>query len=174
MDNLLESPWQFWLVLFTPGAGGHHQYQIEEIVRVTTVQNFWQAFTGLPALSELTHIRHKSVSIALFRDQIKPAWEDEKNQQGGTYFLMVPKRFIDELWTDLLLSAIGGTLNDYLNPGNSITGLVASPKLDEKYGIEIWTSEKETDYSEMKAFLSRLESARGTVDNLTFKLHTMK
>jgi translation initiation factor 4E len=176
MQNLLETEWQFWLVLFMPGAGGKHQYQIEEIIRVSTVQNFWQYYTALPAISELRQVNHKHVSIALFRGQIKPAWEDENNAHGGTFFFMVPRDVVDELWKDLLLSAIGGTLHDHLTAGNLINGLVVSPKQEGFYGIEIWTNTIEsTDggNSKMKAFLSRLESAGGTVGNVTFKTHTI-
>jgi hypothetical protein len=197
LQHLLKENWQFWLVLFTRGPSGTSQYQIEEITTVGTVESFYQYYTALPKVSQLRNANGKRPSIALFRDGIKPAWEDPANAPGGAFHLLVPPDIVDDLWRDLLFCAIGGTLGDHVTPPNEVNGLVVGvrevrcpdsrdddrhrrrsdrPAIEIHFGVEIWVKGaafEPTDgpQSKLKPFLDRIESARGKVASVAFKPH---
>ena len=44
--------------------------------------------------------------VFLFKDGIKPLWEDPKNQNGGCFFLHIKKTFANKLWENLLFSVV--------------------------------------------------------------------
>ena len=75
----------------------------------------WQAFTKLPAPSLLASrrvMRRGSciVAYSLFRDDVKPEWEDPRNSVGGEWCFRDDVHDIDADWRDLCLGAIGETL----------------------------------------------------------------
>jgi hypothetical protein len=195
LQHLLQENWQFWLVLFTRSPAGKSQYQIEEITTIGTVESFYQYYTALPKAGQLRNVNGKRPSIALFRDGIKPAWEDPANVPGGAFHFLVPPDVVDDLWRDLLFCAIGGTLGDHLTPPNEVNGLVIGVRevrchgsrdddqqwrradrsaVEIHFGVEIWVKGaalEPTDgpQSKMKLFLDNLESARRSVGSIAFK-----
>jgi hypothetical protein len=172
----LRREWTFWVICTC--AGGQNQYQIEEIRRVASVDNFYQCFTALPKISSLKKVNNKRVSIALFEERIQPAWEDKDNANGGSYSLVVPGEHVDEVWFDLLLCAIGGDLQNQFGDKNKVTGLVAFPgnaKIQpQAYGIEVWLKNVETGdpaESDFKKYLDRTRSFANRIQSITFKSH---
>jgi translation initiation factor 4E len=173
MTKLLRSEWSFWLIL-TSRVGKANQYSVEQIISVGTVENFWDYFQSFPKAHELRNIPSKRISIALFRDSIKPAWEDAENANGGSYSFIVPPVVVDSVWEDLLLCAIGDTLSTHLTAeSNVVNGLVVSPRMDGTYGIDLWTKDEEPTEqpSKLSEFFAALESTEGTVASVTFKAH---
>lgn len=150
-QHILPNEWQFWLIVSSPGSS----YQIEEIIKVSTAQNFFRYYYAIPKMNELSDFPGRSVSIALFRDSIKPAWEDKRNSSGGTYNFVYnnpenPNPNDD--WLELLLMIIGKTLQKCLNnnpnrnendPINEINGIVGGYK-KKVFTISIWTSHETT------------------------------
>ena len=52
-------------------------------------------------------------SFSLFREGIKPMWEDEKCKRGGRIKLSTKnKKFVNKLWEDLLLNLISSTARE--------------------------------------------------------------
>ena len=64
----------------------------------------------------------------LFKQGIKPMWEDPANAKGGRWTLMVNRRnrnHLDDMWLKLCLAVIGEAFGE----GNRlITGMVLSPR----------------------------------------------
>lgn len=143
--------WTFWLIIYDKQQ---EQYQIEEICSANTVSNFYSFYKELPRISELKNTDCKKISIALFAGYIRPAWEDENNQNGGAYCFLVDNdtkhatqgdaQIVDEIWLDLMLMAVGGDLNKIIQDGdsndNEVCGIVVGPKGNKNniYGIDIW------------------------------------
>lgn len=58
----------------------------------------------------------KDASMHLFKDGIKPAWEDGANAEGGRWIVSMPVRlppaFFDESWLNLALATVGEQLDE--------------------------------------------------------------
>lgn len=145
MIHTLPNEWQFWLISIAQGGGGQRQYQIEEIAGVGTVENFYQYYNALPPIHELKAVNGKRVSIALFlkEPKIRPAWEDTENEKGGMYYFNASEK-ISEIWFELLLYAIGGTIHEKmgLDPEDRVNGLICGPKKEPNFQFEIWVKKK--------------------------------
>lgn len=150
MQNLLAREWKFWLV-----EAADTSYSVEPIFSVTTVENFWQHFNALPKANEIRRTAKQKISIAVFRDNIKPAWEDEENKSGALYTFQVNGERVQDVWFEVLLGAIGETLGQKIQtPGNALNGVIVMPRNDAIYGIEIWTKTSDED-EEMRKYLQQ-------------------
>ncbi|XP_069756993.1 eukaryotic translation initiation factor 4E family member 1c isoform X2 [Narcine bancroftii] len=75
----------------------------------------------------------------LFKDDIKPMWEDEKNKRGGRWLMTLNKQQrhndLDRYWLETLLCLIGEAFDEY---SDDVCGAVVNvrPKGDK---IAIWT-----------------------------------
>ena len=142
-DTPLATEWQFWLITVSQGDKGV-SYQIESICSVNTVRNFYKYYTALPPASKIPF--SEGVSIAFFRQKIKPAWEDEANKDAGIYMVdLDPSRDLDETWFELLLACIGGDLaGDGDANGQAINGIMLSKRAG-KIRCEVWHSKNRED-----------------------------
>lgn len=145
--------WKFWLVLVSSQQNSR-QYQIEEIFTFKALDYFFHYFRALPKLSELRNVNNKNISLALFKDQIKPAWEDPRNQDGGYYSFtisLLPNRtVIDEIWFHMLLRIIGNSLQEQFKDKIGINGIYMKLKPNNNaFDMQIWVSSEpkhDTDF----------------------------
>merc|ERR1719277_632822 len=84
-------------------------------------------------------------ALMIFRDGVRPEWEDEANASGGHFqYQLKPNAGggqIDEFWNNLVLGMIGSTIK----PANMITGVRLVDKLSGSRAanvirIELWFS----------------------------------
>lgn len=161
--------WQFWVISY---ECIENHYEIEPIISTKTVESFCRYFWILPKPSEIRKGRMR-VSLALFRNDIKPAWEDPRNKDGACYYIMVnkgksldtnkerkgtPEYEVDEIWLELLFQIIGGTIDDILKDQNKLQGVVIMPKTENKYCIQVWMEKYEAmgqvrDVTELRKLL---------------------
>merc|ERR1719277_1607864 len=82
-------------------------------------------------------------ALMIFRDGVRPEWEDEANASGGHFqFQLKPVLGggqIDEYWNNLVLGMIGATIK----PADMITGVRLVDKLSgarasDVIRIEVW------------------------------------
>lgn len=73
----------------------------------------------------------------LFRQNIRPVWEDPENQLGGKWLIRTKKAFTPRLWEDLVLAFVGGQFSD------EVTGLVLS--IREYDALSVWTRNSKDD-----------------------------
>lgn len=131
-----DKKWTFWLTIFD-FTSNQFQYTIEEIGSINNLVNLHQYYRTLPQIHEIKRNPRHYASIAFFCDEIRPAWEDEKNKDGASYHFLVDEKVVDNLWRDLLLYASGG-LFDFKGT-NDLCGVVVSPKKDRRnYEFELW------------------------------------
>ena len=148
--NLLPDTWKFWVIL-NGYVNGKKVYQIEEIFAFNTVESFWSYNAAIPKISDFKNVNGKKVSLALFRGDIKPAWEDPGNENGASCTFNVPYQSIDEFWETLMLYVIGGQMQKEIFGGKpEICGMFVRAGLNEKFSVEIWTKTS-TDNSQLLA-----------------------
>jgi translation initiation factor 4E len=136
----------------------------------STVESFFGTFSTLRRPSHL----EKGSNYHLFKDGIKPMWEDKQNANGGKWTLTLKgtnnPALLDRSWMWLVLALIG----EELDPENMLTGAVVSvrPKGDR---LSIWTRSKE-DVDKLnelaKRFVSILDLEKEPGVGLEFSYNT--
>lgn len=116
---------------------------LNKVVTFDSVEEFWGLYNNVVPPSELP----QKANYYLFKEGIKPAWEDPANANGGKWSIQLPRdksrASIDRLWLYTMLSAIGETL-DVSNTTYTatedqlITGVIMSARANF-YRIAIWT-----------------------------------
>jgi translation initiation factor 4E len=139
------------------------------------VKGFWKYWNHLPQPSELldgkkfvretAESRNVVDALMVFREGIKPEWEDSTNATGGHFqFQLKPGiggGVIDEYWNNIVLGMIGGTIE----PVDMITGVRLVDKLAQNrtasIRIEVWFSNFE-DTTQVDLLQRNLEKCMGT------------
>lgn len=97
----------------------------------------------------------KGANYHLFKDGIKPLWEDPANKSGGKWVMIVrgQQPLTDSIWSNLAMALVG----QVLDPMNSVCGIVVStrPRMER---IQVWTRAR-NDYPALNALANRIMSA---------------
>lgn len=114
----LTNPWTLWYLKPPTAAKEDWKDLLTKVVTVSTIEEFWGAVNNLPKVSELP-LRS---DYALFKEGIRPEWEDSQNSAGGKWLYQFKdqKSYVDELWLNCLLAIIGGTMDTTVDPQASI------------------------------------------------------
>lgn len=152
-DVLLKSSWTFYDHIKCDQADYDKNTQI--VGHCSSIFEFWTCYNNLPKPSNIffqketgkPYYYHDSIkreisAFSIFRDDIRPTWEDPSNIDGATMEYRVPIdtsiESIDTFWLYLCIYCMG------LYFGNNVTGfrLVDSSIIGQYkplYKIEIWT-----------------------------------
>ena len=76
---------------------------IHKIAEFDTVEDFWQVYSHVKRPTEIG-IKDE---LQLFRDGYRAIWEDDVNQDGGKWYLVIKLEYTDLLWEHSVLSIIG-------------------------------------------------------------------
>jgi len=140
----LQNEWDFWY--FKPNKNKQiWQDNLLKIHSFNTVEDFWALYNHIELPSRLQF----GSDYNLFKSGIIPAWEHERNKNGGRLVILFRKQQIkdghlrelkmleDKIWLETCLCLIGETFGP---ESDKICGLVfnARQKLDR---ISIWTSD---------------------------------
>jgi len=100
-------------------------------------------------------------SLHMMVQDVKPLWEDSKNELGGFWSLRVKKEDSVEVWRELVLAAVGEQFAPVLEEGDDINGVTVSirPACDI---VQLWnrlTSDigKENLFKRIKKLLPNIE-----------------
>ena len=74
-----------------------------------------------------------SADIMLFRDGIKPMWEDIQNRSGGKFTLRMKKAGVAAIWEETLLAIIG----EQLEGNEDVCGAVLSIRYHDD-NLSVW------------------------------------
>ncbi|KAG6514699.1 eukaryotic translation initiation factor NCBP-like [Zingiber officinale] len=127
----LKHKFVFWYTRRTPGLRSQTSYEdnIKKIVEFSTVEGFWVCYCHIARPSSLPC----PTDIHLFREGIRPLWEDSANCNGGKWILRFKKVISGRFWEDLVLSLIG----DQLEFGDNVCGVVLSIRFNEDI-LSVW------------------------------------
>ncbi|XP_043911713.1 eukaryotic translation initiation factor 4E-like [Protopterus annectens] len=130
----LQNRWALWY--FKNDKSKSWTENLRLIAKFDTVEDFWALYNHIQRPSKLQF----GCDYCLFKDGIKPMWEDELNKQGGRWLITLNKQQrhndLDRYWLETLLCLIGEAFNDY---SDDVCGAVVNvrPKGDK---LSIWTT----------------------------------
>uniref|UniRef100_A0A4W4EZ99 Eukaryotic translation initiation factor 4E family member 2 n=1 Tax=Electrophorus electricus TaxID=8005 RepID=A0A4W4EZ99_ELEEL len=93
------------------------------------VEQFWRFYSHMIRPGDLTG--HSD--FHLFKEGIKPMWEDEANKSGGKWIIRLRKGLASRCWENLILAMLG----EQFMVGEEICGAVVSVRFQEDI-ISIW------------------------------------
>lgn len=172
-DPELRSTWVIWEQVANDSKAAQYSDATHKVVSFQTVKGFWRYWNHLPQPSELldgkrfvretgeASSRSYVDAIMLFRDGVKPEWEDATNASGGHFQFQLKSQHgggtIDEYWNNIVLGMIGGTIE----PADMITGVRLVDKMTTRQPairIEVWFTNYE-DTEKVDVLQKSLETA---------------
>ncbi|XP_025605732.1 eukaryotic translation initiation factor NCBP isoform X1 [Arachis hypogaea] len=129
----LKNKFVLWYTRRTPGVRNHtsdsYEDSIKKIVHFSTVEGFWVCYCHLSRPSSLL----VPTDLHLFKEGIRPLWEDSANCNGGKWIIRFNKVVSGRFWEDLVLALVG----DQLDYGDDICGAVLSIRFNEDI-VSVW------------------------------------
>ena len=128
-----------------------------QVITFNTVEDFWSVYNHIEPASRL----QTGCDYSLFKEGIKPMWEDPGNKAGGRWLVSLDKKqrlqALDKFWLNMMMALIGenfGTENYKAgdapkvnkNVGELVNGAVLNvrPRMD-KIGLWLKTTGPEGD-----------------------------
>jgi translation initiation factor 4E len=129
-DHALRSSWTLY---YRPPANKFSDYEksTTKIADLATVESFWTIYSHLKRPSQLPTVSDYHV----FKNGIRPVWEDEANKRGGKWIVRLKKGVADRYWEDLLLAIFG---DQFMEAGDEVCGAVLSVRSGEDV-LSVWT-----------------------------------
>ncbi|KAK0182298.1 hypothetical protein PV327_000450 [Microctonus hyperodae] len=124
-ENRLQYGYALWYSRRSIGKQSDRRFaeNLKLIGRFATVEQFWAIYSHLVRPSELMTY----ADFHLFKNGIKPMWEDVANRQGGRWAVTLRKGLVDRCWENLILAMMG----EQFMVGEEICGAVASIRFQE-------------------------------------------
>lgn len=108
-----------------------YESQVKKLAEFNSIEEFWKIYQHIKKPDACK----PGIDIQLFKNPIKPMWEDEYNKNGGRISLKLRKDFSTIIWEEILLAIIGDILPKEIS--DEINGVLISVK--KKYnGLQIW------------------------------------
>lgn len=125
----LESNWTFSYYKPESDRNGPSAYEscIHTIGKFSTCEDFWAYYSHIKKPSQV----NPGICLHLFRNNMRPMWEDEDHKNGGSFLLRVKKMSIDVAWEILVLNLIGEKFP------TDVTGVRLNQKKRE-FNIQVW------------------------------------
>lgn len=161
------APWPLkytWTVWYRPPTPKNTDYEksIVAMCKFSTAQEFWKVFTHLKRPSSLPSVSDYHV----FKQGIRPVWEDEENKRGGKWIMRLKKGVADRYWEELLMALVG---DQFMEAGEEVCGFVLSVRSGEDV-FSIWTKNDGGRNIKIRETVKRvLELPDGT--NITWRSH---
>jgi translation initiation factor 4E len=122
-----------WNLFYRPPANKFSDYEKStlKLASISTAETFWTIYSHLKPPSQLPTVS----DYHIFKDGIRPVWEDDANKRGGKWIVRLKKGVADRYWEDLLLAIIG---DQFLEAGEEVCGAVLSVRSGEDV-LSVWT-----------------------------------
>lgn len=116
LDGLIKHPlqnqWTLWYYDVENEKNIPWEICQYKIAGFNTVEDFWSLFDHIKMPSEI----NSGNDYSLFKNGIRPMWQDDTNKNGGRWFINLLKypnrnRNVDRFWLDVVLLVIGEAFN---------------------------------------------------------------
>jgi len=131
----LQNRWAFWYYKNERNKDWKLNQKI--VTTFDTVEDFWAVFNHIQPASKI----QTGCDYSVFKDGIKPMWEDSANRKGGRWVINLEKQRrnieLDQFWLETLLCLIGEAFEEL---SDEICGAVINlrPKGDK---LGLWTAD---------------------------------
>jgi len=193
-DLPLAYTWAVWEQLQSNNKSAQYSDATHKVEECSTVQSFWELYwKSVPQPSELLDnkrmVREKPDgqqvidAIMIFRENIRPEWEDTMNASGGHFQFQLKPSIgggqLDEYWNNLVLGMIGATIE----PAAMITGIrlvdkLSGPRAANVIRLELWFTNHDDKQavealrkSVEKCMATRLDGTVGPAPKCEVKAH---
>lgn len=121
----------YWLWFSRKGAHRATDYSksLRVVGRCASVQQWWSLYSHLKRPTALNLFRE----LSLFKQGIKPMWEDPANSKGGQWVIRLRKNQIDRSWENVCMAMLG----EQFLVGDEICGIVLTTKIGEGT-LSVW------------------------------------
>ena len=176
-QSKLQFKWSYWIQTDAAEKDpSNYNDSTRQLTSFDTIESFWNTFSSIPQPSILLQGQkvfsenNAVTAIMLFRDGVRPEWEDPANEDGGHLQFhwknkCVEPAQLDEYWNNLVLALVGDNIE---SEGEfSMHPIVNGVRLVDKLSaqgkqagirIEIWFR-KPVDARHLQRVRSRLEKA---------------
>lgn len=117
-SHVLKCEWSLWYFESEYGKAWEECYH--EVAACKSIEEFWILFNSIQLPTNI----QDGCNYALFRNSVRPMWEDEKNCNGGRWIITLDKRVdnneVNQLWLDTLLFVI----EEQLTASSAICGVI--------------------------------------------------
>ncbi|XP_066586560.1 eukaryotic translation initiation factor 4E-1A-like isoform X2 [Prorops nasuta] len=130
----LQNTWTLWY--YENDRSKSWEENQREITSFDTAEDFWSLYNHIKLASEL----RQGSDYSMFKQGIRPMWEDDANKCGGRWLISLEKKQrtsdLDRFWLEILLCMIGEAFNEY---SDDVCGAVVNVRTKgDKLGV--WTS----------------------------------
>lgn len=97
--HLLQNQWTFWY--FENNKDKNWEENLRVVSPFNTVEDFWSIYNHIKNASDL----RQGCSYFVFKEGIKPMWEDVGNRAGGRWLISFDKRhrsMLDNQWLEVV------------------------------------------------------------------------
>jgi len=105
----LQNSWTLWF--FKNDKSKQWEENQREIITFNTVEDFWGLYNHIELASRL----QSGCDYSLFKEGVKPMWEDDRNRKGGRWLINLDKKqrgsCLDNFWLEVMLCLIGETFD---------------------------------------------------------------
>jgi len=136
----LQNNWTLWY--FKNDKSQAWEDNLKQVITFSYVEDFWALYNHIDSASNL----RLGCDYSLFKEGIKPMWEDRQNERGGVWLLTIEKggrgsmdskmrgELLDELWREVLMCLVGEAFGEL---GIIVNGAVLNirPRADK---ISVW------------------------------------
>ena len=135
----LNTKWTLWYTKPAVDKSESWSDLLRPVTTFDTVEEFWAVQQNIPVPHELP----LKSDYHIFRDEIRPEWEDDANSKGGKWSFQLRGSHgeVDELWLRALLAVIGETIDQ---EDSQINGVVLSIRRGT-YKFALWTKSEDVE-----------------------------
>ena len=108
-----------------------YENQVKKIGEFDTIEDFWSLYQHIKKPDNCK----QGIEIQLFKDPIKPMWEDEYNKNGGKFSIKLRKDYTTIIWEEMIFALIGGVLPKEIK--DELNGIVVSSRKEFNV-LQIW------------------------------------
>ncbi|XP_055852267.1 eukaryotic translation initiation factor 4E type 2 [Episyrphus balteatus] len=128
-ENRLQHTYCLWFSRKGTHRAVDYSKSLHFVGRCATVQQWWSLYSHLVRPTALPPFRE----LSLFKQGIKPMWEDPANTTGGQWVIRLRKNKIDRAWENVCMAMLG----EQFLVGDEICGIVLTTKYPED-SLSVW------------------------------------
>ncbi|KAK7090256.1 eukaryotic translation initiation factor 4E type 2-like isoform X2 [Littorina saxatilis] len=162
-EHPLQFNYSIWFSRRSPKNTTYDQ-SLKFVASFASVEQFWSAYSHMTHPGDM--MGHSDYH--LFKEGIRPMWEDDANKMGGKWIIRLKKGLASRCWENLILAMLG----EQFMVGEEICGAVVSVRFQDDI-LALWnrTASDQATTTRIRDTLKRvLHLPANTV--MEYKTHT--